>query len=55
MKNALFAKDLNLSLIDVSHYAEFIVLQELCNKISLQFPMLTFDYYKYKIPYSCFS
>ncbi len=53
-RDVLFAKDLNLSLIDVSYYAEFIVLKELCNKISLHFPMLTIDYYKFTNPYSYF-
>lgn len=52
--DALFAKDLNLCLIEIGHYAEKYVLKELTNRFSLDFPMIAFYYHDSENPISNF-
>lgn len=54
-KNAISGKELNMSLIEIAHYAETSVLNEFCNLISLEFPHVEFSYFNFKNPISFFK
>lgn len=53
-KEALFAQDLNISLIETVHYAQITVFNDFCNLISLEFPYVEFSVFNFKNPFSYF-
>ncbi|MFX1568994.1 MAG: Nif3-like dinuclear metal center hexameric protein [Promethearchaeota archaeon] len=53
-KEALFARDLDISLIEIAHYPEITVFNELCNLLSLEFPYVEFSFYDFETPFSYF-